>query len=650
MVSHYARISERQRWSEESMKKAIIAVQNKEMGWLKASKQFNVPQATLRRRFHNTNKIAKGIVKHLGRPSCLSSMVEKKLVDHILNLESRFFGMTVKEVKKLAYDFAEEAHIPHNFNKEKREAGWDWLAGFRKRNPELSLRSPEPTSAARAQAFNKPQVHKFFNIFFDTMRSENISVDKIYNMDESALTTVQKPSKIFAQKGKKQVGVLTSAERGQHVTVVCCIGSSGQCVPPALIFPRKTFNANLYDGAPLGTLKMYQDTGYMTGELFIEWMNHFIRNVKPSIEEKVLLLLDGHSSHKTVEALELAKKSGVVLLCLPPHCTHRLQPLDVGIFGPLDVYFNQEIEIWLKANTGRTVGLYQISNIFGRAYVKTVTMKNILSSFQACGLNPYNPDIFPDHLFAPSLITNNLNFEEPTNDTNILSEEQNEVIFPSTEDTDDNMNNVTVADIDTNFQTSSSLLSPMPSCLNTDTNLYTENISQIIQKISPLPSCSFTGPRKSNKNRSTGTQVLTKSPLIKQLKEKQNEKKAKELKKSMTIKSKNTHAVIKNPPIKNTKKKQEEKVIRKSKRPVNRKLFLDLPTENDHGVQSESDDDSDEEEVACLYCNDLYKHSKSNETWIRCNFCKKWAHTACANIGFGVKYFECDSYAKKTEF
>lgn len=47
-------------------------------------------------------------------------MVEKKLVDHILNLESRFFEMTVKEVKKLAYDFAEEAKIPHNFNKEKK--------------------------------------------------------------------------------------------------------------------------------------------------------------------------------------------------------------------------------------------------------------------------------------------------------------------------------------------------------------------------------------------------------------------------------------------------------------------------------------------------------------------------------------------------
>jgi len=141
-----------------------------------------------------------------------------------------------------------------------------------------------------------------------------------------------------------------------------------------------------------------------------------------------------------------------------------------------------------------------------------------------------------------------------------------------------------------------------------------------------LSSCSFTGPRKSNKNRSTVTQVLTKSPLIKQLKQKQNEKKTKELKKSMKIKSKNTQAVIKNPPIKNTKKKQEENVIRKSKRPVNCKLFLDVPTENGDSAQSESDDDNDEEEVACLYCNDLYKHSKSNETWIRCNFCKN-GHT-----------------------
>lgn len=69
--------------------------------------------------FHNKNKI--GIVIQLGRSSCLSSMKEKNWLT-ILNLELGFFEMTVKKVKKLAYDFAKEAYISHNLKqKRKRE-------------------------------------------------------------------------------------------------------------------------------------------------------------------------------------------------------------------------------------------------------------------------------------------------------------------------------------------------------------------------------------------------------------------------------------------------------------------------------------------------------------------------------------------------
>lgn len=76
-------------------------------------------------------------------------------------------------------------------------------------------------------------------------------------MDESSITTVQKTSKVLARKGKKQVGTLTSAERGIHVTAVCCCNSVGQFIPPALIYPRKIYNPDLYDGAPPGTLELY---------------------------------------------------------------------------------------------------------------------------------------------------------------------------------------------------------------------------------------------------------------------------------------------------------------------------------------------------------------------------------------------------------
>ena len=49
----------------------------------------------------------------------------------------------------------------------------------------------------------------------------------------------------------------------------------------------------------------------------------------------ILLIYDGHQSHKTIELREAALEYGIELYCLPPHTSHRLQPLDVGVFGPL---------------------------------------------------------------------------------------------------------------------------------------------------------------------------------------------------------------------------------------------------------------------------------------------------------------------------
>lgn len=163
-------------------------------------------------------------------------------------------------------------------------------------------------------------------------------------MDESDLTTVQKPSKILASKGKKQVGALTSAEREQHVPIIACVCSVGHYIPLALIFPRKKYNVfTQYDAAPPGTLPLWQDSGYMSEDLFLMWIKHFVFHTKPNPQDKVLLFLYGHSNHKSVKALEYAKENGVIMLSFPPHCTHRLQPLDVSFFSPFDTYYNLEI-------------------------------------------------------------------------------------------------------------------------------------------------------------------------------------------------------------------------------------------------------------------------------------------------------------------
>ena len=93
-------------------------------------------------------------------------------------------------------------------------AGPDWLQGFLKRHPELSIRLPQATSMGRAVGFNKPQVSKFYDIYQENLESHgNFTPHKVWNMDESGITNVQKPGKVIASTGKHQVGKITSARK-----------------------------------------------------------------------------------------------------------------------------------------------------------------------------------------------------------------------------------------------------------------------------------------------------------------------------------------------------------------------------------------------------------------------------------------------------
>lgn len=312
------------------MKKAINAVKNKEMGWLSAAKTYGVPQSTLRRHALEHNKILKPNFKGLGRyKPTFPPDVGRQLVNHLKFLETRLFGLTRTSLQELAFELAERNGFTHNFNKEKRRAGQEWLDGFLRRNKDISLRKPEATSAARAQAFNKPQVTNFFKTYQDLLQIRNIDPHRIYIADESGLSTVQKPQKIIAKTGRKQVGCITSAERGTNVTVVCCMSAGGSYIPPVLIFPRKNMKNELLDGAPAGTLGIAQESGWMTTEVFLKWLKHFQTYAKANLEDKVILILDGHASHKGIDALNYSKENGIEMICLPPHCTHRMQPLDV---------------------------------------------------------------------------------------------------------------------------------------------------------------------------------------------------------------------------------------------------------------------------------------------------------------------------------
>jgi len=115
----------------------------------------------------------------------------------------------------------------------------------------------------------------------------------------------------------------------------------------------------------------------------------------------ILLVYDGHGSHTTAEMIEYALQHNIILFCLIPHTTHRLQPLDVGCFGPLQAHWCNRCNEILE-ETGEGMDMKDVVREYFTARRKAFTEKNILQAWRKSGLRPLNPDIFTTADFAPS--------------------------------------------------------------------------------------------------------------------------------------------------------------------------------------------------------------------------------------------------------
>jgi len=210
---------------------------------------------------------------------------------------------------------------------------------------------------------------------------------------------------VISPTGKKCVSKKTSAERGQLVSVVCCMSAAGNYVPPAMIFPRVRMNEELFRDVPVGTLPLVSESGYMNSDLFMKWLQHFKNNVFPTAENPVLLILDNHKSHCTLAGIEFCRENNIILLGLPPHCSHKLQPLDRTFFAPLKCAFSKESDKWIAEHQKGIIQLTMLAKLFASAYYRACSIQNAMSGFICTGIKPFNPDIFSDVDFMPAEVT-----------------------------------------------------------------------------------------------------------------------------------------------------------------------------------------------------------------------------------------------------
>lgn len=268
---------------------------------------------------------------------------------------NHYYGLSIDELRELAFQFANKLNLeyPSAWNVDSK-AGRKWYYLFMKRHPQLTLRTPEQTSMNRVKAFCKENVDKFFANLSSLIDEFNFDSTAIYNMDESGFSTVpSKIGRVIALKGMRRVGKVEAAERGTMITMALTVSASGNSLPPFFLFPRKNMQSSFLDNASSGTVGFANDSGWMCQPEFVRYIRHFIKCVRPSIDQPVLLLMDNHQSHLSVDALDMAAANGVHILSFPPHCSHKLQPLDVSVFGPVKTYYKSQCSAWQKNNANK---------------------------------------------------------------------------------------------------------------------------------------------------------------------------------------------------------------------------------------------------------------------------------------------------------
>ena len=120
---------------------------------------------------------------------------------------------------------------------------------------------------------------------------------------------------------------IASSEKSQ-IIVLSCFNAGGYAIP---IFDRKSLKPEMSISEVQGTMYGLSGSGWIDSEIFKSWFtSHFLAYAPPT--QPLLLLMDGDSNPLFVNR---AAEEQVIVFCLPSHSTHKTQPHDKGVYGPM---------------------------------------------------------------------------------------------------------------------------------------------------------------------------------------------------------------------------------------------------------------------------------------------------------------------------
>lgn len=396
MTRTYVRKRPVSTYSKVTLDAAIQSVKNKQMTLSHAARCYGIPRSTLYKRVNGQRGVKSTTG---GRSTAIPIDEEAKIASCIKTMEKWGFGLSKSEVLQAIARYLKENDVPNPFKNSM--PGDEYFYSFKKRHG-LSQKKPQAVEVARKRCIDPFIMADYFQLLQKITRG--VPPDRIYNLDESSFCLDPTRVKVVGAKGTAAHRV-TAGPAKENISVLMGANAVGGKLPPLIIFKAKnvwtSWMASKKDEFP-GLSYASTPNGWMDTETFNNYFERQFLNAIPK-ERPVVLIYDGHSSHTSLRLIEKALQEQVVILKLPPHTSHLLQPMDLSVFKSLKQRYDELLIAWQRKNYGVKASKSVFSTLISQAW-NQFDKTNIISGFKKAGIFPFSDKVIPDEKYEPGAL------------------------------------------------------------------------------------------------------------------------------------------------------------------------------------------------------------------------------------------------------
>jgi DDE superfamily endonuclease/Tc5 transposase DNA-binding domain/helix-turn-helix, Psq domain len=354
----------------------------------KAAKLYGIKNwERLRGRLHG----AKPRENHSAEMQRLSPMEESVLVAWCLQLYNWGWPARITQLRRMAVELLKEKG-------DTLDLGSRWQDAFLGRHPELKSKFVRPRDRKRYLAQSRDNFLHWFNMYHQQKVQHQVHDDDTWNLDEKGVMVgVAGKVRVILSKYEKNPYSTHPGNR-EWVTSTECCSLTGRKLGSWTIFKAKTQQKKWFQTMERLEEQNYtistSESGWTDNELGLAYLEeHFEPQTRETKGEQGfrILIVDGHESHITTQAIRFCVNHKIILLCLPPHTTHLLQPLDVGVFSPLAVAYKNGILEQYSFTSSIVLDKVDFLEIWHAARKRAMTSETIQSAWRKAGILPNDP-------------------------------------------------------------------------------------------------------------------------------------------------------------------------------------------------------------------------------------------------------------------